>query len=178
MSPRRASIIGRSSAAALIRNAADRDRLEERLRASRRGTNHDGVRARLLHRSTRPAADLLRLAALGAERWTFRTRHRVASAIAAGLVVLSGGAGIAVERDRGAQLAAVCASCHRLDGRDHGIPSIVGLDAATLVAMMQAFRSGERASQIMQVMSLALTAEDLSVVARYLAAQRKDTGSP
>jgi cytochrome subunit of sulfide dehydrogenase len=80
--------------------------------------------------------------------------------------------------DRGAQLAAVCASCHRLDGRDHGIPSIIGLDEATLVAKMAAFKSGERTSQIMRVMSLSLTAEDLSAVARYLAAQRKDTPPP
>ena len=73
----------------------------------------------------------------------------------------------------GAQLAAVCASCHRLDGRDRGIPSIIGLDEATLVADMRAFKSGERPGQIMRVMSLSLTAEDFAAVARYLA-QRKD----
>jgi cytochrome c553 len=92
-----------------------------------------------------------------------------------GILVLSADRSGAGERDRGAQLAAVCASCHRLDGRDHGIPSIIGLDETTLVAEMRAFKSGERPSQIMRVMSLSLTAEDFAAVAGYLAAQRTDT---
>jgi cytochrome subunit of sulfide dehydrogenase len=92
-----------------------------------------------------------------------------------GVHVLFADPSVAAQLDRGAQLAAVCASCHRLDGRDHGIPSIIGLDEATLVAKMQAFRSGEPVSQIMRVMSLSLTPEDLTAVAHYLAAQRKDT---
>ena len=40
---------------------------------------------------------------------------------------------------------------------------------------MAAFKSGEPVSQIMRVMSLSLTPEDLTAVARYLSAQRKDT---
>ena len=34
----------------------------------------------------------------------------------------------AAENNQGAQLAAMCAACHRLDGRDQGIPSIIGLN--------------------------------------------------
>jgi cytochrome subunit of sulfide dehydrogenase len=97
--------------------------------------------------------------------------------MSAGVLVLSADRSLAGERDRGAELAAVCASCHRLDGRDRGIPSIIGLDEATLVAEMQAFKSGERPGQIMRVMSLSLTAEDVAAVARYLAAQPKDTNA-
>jgi len=111
-------------------------------------------------------------------RWGAAGRERVGLAMIAGLLVVSVDRGVAAEQDRGAQLAAVCASCHRLDGRDHGIPSIIGLDEATLVAKLRAFRSGEPASQIMRVMSLSLTADDFAVVARYLAAQRKDTNPP
>jgi cytochrome subunit of sulfide dehydrogenase len=96
-------------------------------------------------------------------------------AMSAGMLVGSADRSGAAEPDRGAQIAAVCASCHRLDGRDHGIPSIIGLDEATLVAEMRAFKSGERPGQIMRVMSLSLSAEDFAAVARYLAAQRKDT---
>jgi cytochrome subunit of sulfide dehydrogenase len=102
-------------------------------------------------------------------------RALVALAMSGGIVVLSADRSAAGERDRGAQLAAICASCHRLDGRDQGIPSIIGLDEATLVAEMRAFKSGERPGQIMRVMSLSLTADDFAAVARYLAAQRKDT---
>ena len=100
-------------------------------------------------------------------------RALVALAMSAGLLVWS--ADRSGARDRGVEIAAVCASCHRLDGRDHGIPSIIGLDEATLVAEMRAFQSGERPGQIMRVMSLSLTAEDFAAVARYLAVQRKDT---
>jgi len=102
-------------------------------------------------------------------------RALIALAMSAGMLAWPADRSGAAERDRGAQIAAVCASCHRLDGRDHGIPSIIGLDAATLVAEMQAFKLGERTGQIMRVMSLSLTAEDFAAVARYLAAQPKDT---
>jgi cytochrome subunit of sulfide dehydrogenase len=95
--------------------------------------------------------------------------------MSAGVPVLSADRSQAAQPDRGAELAAVCASCHRLDGHDQGIPSIIGFDEATLVAKMVAFKSDERSSQIMRVMSLSLSAEDLTAVAHYLAGQHKDT---
>jgi cytochrome subunit of sulfide dehydrogenase len=123
-----------------------------------------GAGWRVIRRSNRPTA---------VGPWV--PRAVVALAMTACVLVPSADRSVAAPLDRGAQLAAVCASCHRLDGRDHGIPSIIGLDEATLVAEMAAFKSGERTSQIMRVMSLSLSAEDFRAVARYLAAQRKDT---
>jgi sulfide dehydrogenase cytochrome subunit len=73
--------------------------------------------------------------------------------------------------DQGAQIAAACASCHRLDGRDSGIPPVVGLDEASIVQAMLAYRSGERASQIMHVVAAFLSPEEITTVAHYLAAQ-------
>jgi cytochrome subunit of sulfide dehydrogenase len=84
----------------------------------------------------------------------------------------------AVENNRGAQLAAMCASCHRLDGRDHGIPSIIGLDAKKLADTMEAFRSGKRSSQIMQVVARSLSTEEIAALADYLAMQRRGPGQP
>ena len=78
---------------------------------------------------------------------------------------------MAADDSRGAQLAAICASCHRLDGRDKGIPSIVGLDQKQFVDLMAAFKSGERVSQIMHVISLSLNDEGIAALAAYLAAQ-------
>jgi len=75
----------------------------------------------------------------------------------------------AAENEQGAQLAAMCASCHRLDGRDQGIPSIVGLDQKTLADMMEAFRSGKRVSQIMNVVARSLSTEEIDALAAYLA---------
>jgi cytochrome c553 len=84
----------------------------------------------------------------------------------------------AAENARGAELAAMCAACHRLDGRDQGIPSIVGLDQKKLTDMMEAFRSGKRSSQIMNVVARSLSAEEIAAVADYLAVQPSGSGQP
>ena len=86
--------------------------------------------------------------------------------------------GAMAENNRGAQLAAMCAACHRLDGRDQGIPSIVGLDQKKLTDMMEAFRSGKRSSQIMNVVARSLSAEEIAAVADYLAVQPSGSGQP
>jgi len=83
----------------------------------------------------------------------------------------------AAEPDRAAQLAAACASCHRLDGLHDGIPSIVGLDAERLIGMMRAYRSNERPSFIMHAVSLSFSTDEIAAIARYLAARRGD-GAP
>jgi cytochrome subunit of sulfide dehydrogenase len=102
--------------------------------------------------------------------------HPVISlSIAAGLLVVIANRGLAAKDDRGAQLAAMCASCHRLDGRDKGIPSIVGLDKQALADAMAAFKSGDRSSQIMHAVALSLSDGEVAAVADYLAAQ--PTGS-
>ncbi len=106
------------------------------------------------------------------------TRQIIALLIAASLMILVADRSAAAENDRGAQLAATCSACHRLDGGDKGIPSIIGLDEEKFAGVMLAFRSGERAGQIMHVMSLSLSSEEIAIVARYLAAQGKETKRP
>jgi cytochrome c553 len=86
--------------------------------------------------------------------------------------------GAAAENNRGTQLAAMCASCHRLEGRDHGIPSIIGLDKKKLVDTMEAFKSGKRSSQIMQVVARSLSTEEIAALADYLAARQKGSEQP
>jgi cytochrome subunit of sulfide dehydrogenase len=80
----------------------------------------------------------------------------------------------AAEGDRAFQLAAVCAACHCLDGRDMGIPSAAGLDEESLVRVLRAFKSGERQSQIMRAVARSLSNEDIAIVAHYLAALRRE----
>lgn len=84
----------------------------------------------------------------------------------------------AAKGDAGAQLAATCAACHRLDGRDAGIPSIVGLNAEKLRLMMQAFKSNERSNHLMHAVSRSLSDQEIATVAHYLATQGKDTKQP
>ena len=72
----------------------------------------------------------------------------------------------------------MCAACHRLDGRDHGIPSIVGLDQQKFTDLMEAFRSGKRSSQIMNVVARSLSIEEIAALAGYLAGQQKGSKQP
>jgi cytochrome subunit of sulfide dehydrogenase len=92
--------------------------------------------------------------------------------VAAVLASIAADRCMAAASDRGARLAAMCAACHRLDGHDRGIPTIVGLDKKSLVGAMADFKSGARSggSQIMHGVALSLTDDDIAAVADYLAA--------
>jgi cytochrome c553 len=99
-------------------------------------------------------------------------------AIAASLIVFATPAHAAAANDQGGQIAAVCASCHRLDGGDRFIPSIVGLGEDRLTRAMLAYRLGERPSHIMQAIALSLSDEEIAAVARFLAAQGREAEPP
>jgi cytochrome c553 len=118
---------------------------------------------------------------LAACRVGFRTpkipRRLLVLAIAASPILLAASARAAAN-DQGGQLAAVCASCHRLDGGEKGIPSIIGLGEDRLTRAMLAYRSGERSSHIMRAIALSLSDEEIATVARFLAAQGKKAGPP
>src|SRR6266436_8498121 len=99
-------------------------------------------------------------------------------AIAASPILLAVSARAAAANDQGGRLAAVCASCHRLDGGEKGIPSIIGLGEDRLTRAMLAYRSGERSSHIMRAIALSLSDEEIAAVARFLAAQGKKAEPP
>ena len=100
-------------------------------------------------------------------------RKMIAISIAAGSFVILADCSQAADRDGGAQLAAMCASCHRLDGGDVGIPTILGMSPEMLTRAMLAYRSRERPSHIMRAVALSLSDEEIAIVARYLAALNK-----
>ena len=106
-----------------------------------------------------------------------RLRPMIVLSIATGVLVLIANWGTAADADdsRGAQLAAICTSCHRLDGHDKGIRSIVGLDQKQFADVMAAFKSGERSSQIMHAIAVSLSDGEVAVLAEYLAAQPTGT---
>ena len=99
----------------------------------------------------------------------------VALLMVASLVVSVAKRSFAADNDQGAQLAATCAACHHLDGRDRGIPSIVGLSEEQFVTVMRAFKSGERSGPIMRTMARSLSNEEIAILARYFAARGKET---
>ena len=93
-------------------------------------------------------------------------------------ILLAASARAAAANDQGGQIAAVCASCHRLDGGEKGIPSIIGLGEDPLTRAMLAYRLGERPSHIMRAIALSLSDEEIATVARFLAAQGKKAEPP
>jgi cytochrome c553 len=105
-------------------------------------------------------------------------RMIVALLLAAGPIALIVFSSPAAENNQGAQLAAMCASCHRLDGQDQGIPSIIGLDVNKLAGMMAEFKSDKRKSQIMGVVARSLSDEEVAAVAHYLATRQKGAEQP
>jgi cytochrome subunit of sulfide dehydrogenase len=107
------------------------------------------------------------------QRGTAKTsglRQIILLSIATGALIPIANRSMAADDNQGAQLAAICASCHRLDGRDKGIPSIVGLNRKQFTDIMAAFKSGESSSQIMHAIALSLSDEEVSALAAYLAA--------
>jgi cytochrome subunit of sulfide dehydrogenase len=99
----------------------------------------------------------------------------IALSMVASLVVSVAERSFAADNDQGAQLAAMCAACHRLDGRDKGIPSIVGLSEEQFATAMRAYKSGERSGPIMRTMARSLSDEEIAILARYFAPRGKET---
>ena len=69
-------------------------------------------------------------------------------------------------------LAASCAACHGTNGNSvGGMPVLAGLDPTRFVLQMQAFRSGERDSTVMNHHAKGLTPDEIEQLSRYFAAQ-------
>jgi cytochrome c553 len=96
------------------------------------------------------------------------TPRRTTLALAAAIVLLAGDAA-ATDDELGAYLAETCASCHQTNVRNGAIPAIVGLDEARFVAIIRAYRSGERSDSIMQAVASSLSDEEAAALAHYLA---------
>jgi len=107
-----------------------------------------------------------------------RLRHVILLSVATGLLASIANRGLAADDSRAAQLAAICASCHRLDGRDQGIPSIVGLNQKQFADVMAGFKSGARSSQIMHAIALSLSDGEVATLAAYLATRSTGTKRP
>jgi cytochrome c553 len=90
-------------------------------------------------------------------------------AVGAGL----GAAGLAAATDDarlksyGRHLAQECSGCHRVDGIDNGIPSIVGWDTERFVATLRFYKTGARANPVMVSVAGSLDDEQLSALAAY-----------
>jgi len=76
---------------------------------------------------------------------------------------------LAIEGDTeyGEYLSSECTTCHQVDGSSDGIPPIAGLDTATFVTAMHAYREGAREHQVMQMITGRLSDEEIASLAVY-----------
>ncbi|KAB1072982.1 c-type cytochrome [Methylobacterium planeticum] len=98
--------------------------------------------------------------------------------IAVGVLAVVASADRAAAAEDGGHLVAICAACHRLDGRSTGIPSILRWEAEEIVDKMLDFRASERASPIMRAVSLSLSDDEIAAVAAEIAAIGRRAKSP
>lgn len=75
-------------------------------------------------------------------------------------------------RAYGEHLAGECTSCHRLDGKDKGIPSIVGWHEDSFIAVLKSYREGERNNQAMIAVARSLDDEQMKALAAYFGSLR------
>jgi len=118
-----------------------------------------------------------------------RLRLIIAVALIGGLICPVGRARAATLGAPGSQTAAACASCHLPDGHGSGIPPIAGLTEGRIAQLMFGYRSSEPGahgtgspvvpgSQIMYVVANALSPQEITDVAHYLAEQRPAVKRP
>lgn len=69
----------------------------------------------------------------------------------------------------GEYLSSECSTCHRRDGKDKGIPSIVGWPPEQFVAVLKSYKTKDRSNQIMQTITGRLSDEDMAALAAYYA---------
>jgi len=71
--------------------------------------------------------------------------------------------------DFGEYLASECQTCHKQDGTDEGIPSIVAWPEEDFVVAMHAYKQQLRPHPVMQMMAGRLTDEEIAALAAYYA---------
>ena len=74
---------------------------------------------------------------------------------------------IAGDPEYGAYLASECTTCHRPDGADEGIPSIIGWPVDDFVITLQAYKHGKRRHEAMQTIAKRLSDEEIASLAVY-----------
>ena len=92
-----------------------------------------------------------------------------------------GAAGLAAATDDarlksyGRHLAQECSGCHRIDGIDNGIHSILGWDAERFVTTLRFYQAGARTNPVMVSVAKSLDEDQLAALAAYYGSLPKPT---
>ena len=73
----------------------------------------------------------------------------------------------------GRHLARECTSCHRLDGVNNGIPSIIGWQTDTFITTLKFYRDGARSNPVMVSVATSLSDEQMQALAVFFASMPK-----
>jgi cytochrome c553 len=112
------------------------------------------------------------LAVAGPRRWAARSVALALLASAAALP-LESAPDDAKTVSYGRHLAQECASCHRLDGTDDGIPPIIGWPADKLAATLKLYQTAGRTNPVMVSVARSLNEGQIDALASYLASLPK-----
>lgn len=69
----------------------------------------------------------------------------------------------------GRHLAQECTGCHRIDGTDNGIPSIIGWDTDRFARTLEFYRTGQRTNPVMVSVAKSLDETQVRALAAYYA---------
>ena len=103
-----------------------------------------------------------------------RTWRTILAGVPAVALAAAAGPGLAAAQDAkqfayGQHLSQECTGCHRIDGIDNGIPSIVGLPPDTFVSTMKFYRDGARTNPVMVSVASSLSDHQLQALAAFFA---------
>lgn len=73
----------------------------------------------------------------------------------------------------GRHLSQECTGCHRIDGIDNGIPSIIGWQSDVFMETLKFYQAGKRTNPVMVSVATSLNEEQLTALARYFASLPK-----
>ena len=77
---------------------------------------------------------------------------------------------IAGDAAYGQYLSGECVTCHRADGADKGIPSIIGWPADQFIAVLKSYKAKDRDNVVMQTIAGKFSDEEMAALAAYYAA--------
>lgn len=73
------------------------------------------------------------------------------------------------DAEYGEYLSAECVTCHQPSGANDGIPSIIGWDQNSFIAVLKSYKAKERANPAMQLVTSNLGDEEMAALAAYFA---------
>jgi len=103
-----------------------------------------------------------------------RTWRTILAGVTATVLALAAAvsAGLAASQDAkqfayGQHLSQECTGCHRIDGIDNGIPSIIGWPADTFAQTLGFYQTGKRSNPVMISVATSLNDKQVAALAAY-----------